>query len=174
ERIPLVRGVVRPARDERLGQVDVRERATALEDERARVAVDRDDLPGPLPRRRVDRLLARPDLVLLRGEREREGPRLGDPLALADLLETGERVPVLEQLLVRAPDPVEDRPPDRLRLAAVVVEELARDRLARVDQRLSEGGALLRRGRRRLRLLGHDLRERTEPRERLVAALEQP
>ena len=81
--------------------------------------------PVALLRGRVDRRPA--DLVLLRRERERVDERLPVLDRLAGEHETADRVRVLDQLVLVEREVVEPFPPLRLRLAAVVVEEMGEE-----------------------------------------------
>ena len=133
--------------------------------------------PAFLTGRGVDHVLTLPQLVLLRREGERVDDRLLDGLVLAGRLEPADRLGVLDELLGRHLAPVEERPPDRLALAVVVVEQLPRERAGLVagrEQRLAQRHALglLRLDRLRLDRLGR--RERPEGVERLLPPLEQP
>ena len=149
----------------------VLERAAALEHEPTRFAVELGDRARRLPGRAIGRLLAHAELVLLRREDERVGPGTVDAHRLAVLLETADRLRVVEQLLGRPLHPVEVRPPDRLALAVVVVEQLRRQLLPRLEQLRAQLGPLLLRLRHRPRL-GRRRRGRDRPGQRLQ--LEQP
>ena len=173
ERVLLRIRVVGPARDQRPRQRLLGPRRAAPERERPRLAVELDDRPGGAPVL-VERVGPDPQLVLLRREPEAVDLRASALLRLAEGLEEADRVGVLDQLLGRLLDPVEERPPDRLALAVVVVEELRGELLPRLEQRLPQLGSLDLRRRRRLRLLWLGERERPELRERLAAEPEQP
>ena len=173
QRILLRIGVERSPGDQCPRQRLFSDRGPSAEREHPRLAVDLDHPPSPAPLL-VERLRADPHLVLLWriGEAMDLRPRVH--LRLADRLEQADRVGVLDQLLGRLLDPVEERPPDRLALALVVVEKLRRELFARVEQLLAESGASdLRRGR-LLRLLRRGQRERAELRQGFAAPLEQP
>ena len=91
-----------------------------------------------------------------------------------DELEPADRLRVLDELRRRHVDPVEERPPDGLALAVVVVEELRGQLLTRVEQLLAKRRALNLHVRHRLRHLRLGQRERPELRESLRTPLEQP
>ncbi len=173
QRILLRIRVVGPAGDEPPGQRLLGDRRAAPERERPRVTVELDDFPRAATFL-VEGRRAHPELVLLRREREAVHQRAGGLLGLAGRLEQPDRLRVLDQLLGRLLDAVEERPPDRLALALVVVEELRRQLLPGLEQRLSERGALDPLGRWRPLLLRLGERERAEAGERLGTALEQP
>ena len=97
--------------------------------------------PGALARRRVDRALPLADLVLLRRERERVRERTLLRPRLTDQLEPPDRLGVLDELGRRHLDAVEERPPDGLALAVVVVEQLRRELLAGVEQLAARSAA---------------------------------
>src|SRR6478752_3349830 len=66
--------------------------------------------------------------MLLRRKRERPDERAARAGRRPCCLEPADRVRVpLLELFARSPDPVEERPPDGLRLAAVVEEELGEE-----------------------------------------------
>ena len=135
ERRLLLGRQVRVARDQRLRQRHVGELRAALEHEPPRLAVELEDLAGALARGRVGHALPLAELVLLRREREHVRERaLLLFQALPRRLELPDRLRVLDELLRRQLEPVEEGPPDRLALAVVVVEQLRRQLLARVEQ----------------------------------------
>src|SRR5262249_32185662 len=76
--------------------------------------------------------------------------------------------------LVAHLEPVEEGPPDRLALAVVVVEQVRRELLARVDQLRAQCRTLDLARRELTRLLRVRLREGTELRDRVGAKLERP
>ena len=148
-----------------------------LSSKRPRIAVELDDFPRFLAGRGVEHVLALPELVLLRREGEGVDDRLLDGLALAGRLEPADRLGVLDELLGRHLAPVEERPPDRLALAVVVVEQLPREGAGLVagrEQRLAQRRALGLLRLDRLRLDRLRRRERPEGVERLLSPLEQP
>jgi hypothetical protein len=128
ERVLLRLREERPAGRERLRQRDVLELRASLEHEAPLVAVELRDVARVEACRRVDHVRARAELVLLRRERERPALRARQRLRPGDELERPDRLGVLDELLGRGLHAVEHRPPDRLALAVVVVEELASER----------------------------------------------
>ena len=177
ERVLLVAGEVGAARDQRLRQRHLLQARPSLELECQRIAVELDDVPRFLAGRGVDHVLALPQLVLLRREGECVDDRLLHGLVRAGRLEPPDRLGVLDELLGRHLAPVEERPPDRLALAVVVVEQLPREGAGLVagrEESLAQRHALGLFGLDRLRLDRLGQRERPEGVERLLPPLEQP
>ena len=117
--------VVRPARNQGLRQRNLVEGRAAPQRERSGFLVERLDVPRGTPGRRVVDVVSLGEVVHLRRERERPDERLPRAHRGPRRLEPADRFGVaLLELLARPPDPVEERPPDGLRLAPVVEEEL--------------------------------------------------
>ena len=159
-----------------LGSGTCGERAPALQLQRARVAVVREQAPGALAGRGVDRVAA--ELLFLGRVRERVHPGAVLLARLPGGLEPADRLGVLDQLVDGHLDLVEERPPDRLALAVVVVEQLRRQQRERVvparEQLLAQRGTRLPLRRQDLGRLRLWERKRPELLERLGAPLEQP
>ncbi len=126
QRRALVLRVPRPAGNQRLRQRLPLELRPAPELQPTGDVVELDERPRALASPRVDDLVAGIELVLLGRERERVDERLLARLRLLPVpLEPADRLRVLDQLRARLLLPLEERPPDRLRLAPVVLEQRA-------------------------------------------------
>ena len=145
--------------------------------------VDLHDLSRATHRHRIEDRVSDVELLLLHREAEAVYERLRDLLRLRPVrLEAADRLRVLDELLGRHLRAREEPPPHRARLAAVVLEQVAHERVrlvARLLERAAELGA--RRGElggllvRLLRLrLGSPRDRDAEPRLRLLPPLEQP
>jgi len=100
---------------------------------------------GVLARDGIDDVVALVEPVLLRREREPVRPRLPDLLGLERrvVLQLADRLVIVDELGGSALEPLEEPPPARLRLAAVVVEQLRRELLVLLEQRHADPLALL-------------------------------
>src|SRR5207253_3088598 len=106
--------------DQRARQRHVLQLRAALQPELARLVVELLDVAGRPERLRVEHLVAGIELVLLRGERERMGERLGRRNGIARERDPPDRLDVeLGELLRRSALAGKEGPPDRLRLAPV-------------------------------------------------------
>src|SRR6266545_3715740 len=124
--------------------------------------------------RRASRSTSVTSPALLRRIGQRVLPGALHAFAPAALLEPADRVGVLHELLQRHLDAVEESPPDRLALADVVVEQLRRELLPRVEQLRAQRRALYLLRRRRFDRLWLRAREGPELRNRVVTQLQEP
>ena len=140
--------VVRAAGDERRREALVAQRLAPLQDDRAGGVVDLGDGPARAALDGVVPLVVGVEVVLLRREREPVGERLLHDLGGRSVpLQAGDRLGVLDELLVGHLEPAEVPPPSRTRLAAVVVEELRLEpalvaAVRRLEEGVSEAGRL--------------------------------
>ena len=125
ERLALRLRVERPARDERARQRHLLERGPAHERQAPDGVVELEDLARLLPGRRVEDVVTGLELVLLHRVRECVHERLVPLDRLGAVgLELPDRLGVVDEVGRALTEPLEEGPPDGLRLAPVVLQEL--------------------------------------------------